>query len=286
LPRDVAAESFFYSQPLKDGSWDHSLEEDLNKVETMTAPAYRRLIGNQPLKRADRQILAQFIGLMIMRTKGPRDAANTHAEFLESPQFAQDFVAANHEDLSRTYGSAKVEEFRDELNRTGQGLQMPKNFHLKGVFERADRWGESIIQMSWTIWTAKPPAFFVTSDNPAFARNPCHIKSPGIVGIERDDLGVELGFPLSSRAFLIAKWCRRNAPLLAHCPASVTRVHALNTRTVLSATEHVFSPERSGQIEALVYEHRAFRLAYPKFSREGLLVVTKECPSPISRFGR
>src|SRR5687767_3718539 len=63
-PRTVAAESFFYSRQLEDGSWDHSLEDSLNKVETVTAPAYMRLIQKKPLKRADRQLLAQFIGLM------------------------------------------------------------------------------------------------------------------------------------------------------------------------------------------------------------------------------
>ena len=275
-PRDVAAESFFYSKQLKDGSWDHSLEDTLNKVETITAPAYKRLIENEPLKRGDRQIVAQFIGLMVMRTKGPRDAANAHVALLESPQFASDYVRLNDEALCAIYGRDKVQEFIDRVERSGQGLLMPKNFHLTHVFDRADRWGERIMQMSWTIWTARPPAFFLTSDNPAFARKPSYIKSPGIVGIDRDDLYVELGFPLSSTSFLIARWGQRGGQLLSHMNASAMRVLALNTRTVLSATEHVFSPEKSSQIEALVKEHKDFRLQYPKYTQQDLLTALRQ----------
>jgi Protein of unknown function (DUF4238) len=270
-PRDASAESYFYSTQRKDGTWDHTLEKARGVAETVTAPAMNRLIQNQPPKRGDRQLIAQYIGLMFVRTRGPRDNAASYMAELQSPQFAVDLLEQHWDLFCAEFGEAEVGKFYSDAKEKGAGLTMQKNFQIVKPFERADFWGGEIIRMSWAVWEAPASSFFVISDNPAFARDPRKLKAEGILGIGRDDLNVELGFPLSSRSFLIAKW--GDGPILERRSCTRMRVLALNTRTVLSALDEVYSPQKDWQIEALVKEHKDYRVQYVRFTREELLAM-------------
>lgn len=281
-PRKASAESYFYSAKRPDGTWDVRLEKALGVVERETAPALNRLIVNERANRTDRQLIAQYIGLMFMRTKLPRDNANAYVAELESPRFAAELVQQHGDSLSAVFGEAGVKQLYVDATK-GAGLVMPKNFHLDDIFERADRWGSKIFQMQWTIWKAPKSSFFVMSDNPAFARDPCKLKAPGILGLERADLNVEIGFPLSSRLFLIAKWA--SGPRLQHRSCTRNRVLALNTRTVLSAANEVYSPQRDEQIESLVNEYKDFRVQFTRVTREGLLGMWPEIAAEMRADG-
>jgi hypothetical protein len=234
----------------------------------------KRLILNQPEQVGDRQLVAQYIGLMFMRTRGPRDNAASYVTELESSQFGIDLVERHRKLFYEEFGKSQVEQFYKNAKEKGTGLRMPKNFHLANLFQRVEEWGRKVFSMEWTIWEAPASTFFIISDNPAFARDPCKLKAPAILGIDRDDLNVELGFPLSSRAFLIAKWGK--GPILLRESCRPLRVLALNTRTAVSAIDEVYSPARDAQIESLVREHKDYRVQYVQLTREDLLAMWPE----------
>jgi hypothetical protein len=76
-------------------------------------------------------------------------------------------------------------------------------------------------------------------------------------------LGVELGFPLSRRSFLVAKWGRDRD--LQYFRATKSRVRELNTRTVLSAHRHIFAAHRTPELMRLIETTKDFAVAYPSF---------------------
>ena len=73
------------------------------------------------------------------------------------------------------------------------------------------------------------------------------------------DHGVELGFPLTRDAYMIASW---NSLRTASQEDHADFVCDMNFRTVLSASECVCSPEPSNEISTLVVKHAGFRVQY------------------------
>jgi len=169
------------------------------------------------------------------------------------------FIPGEKSQISRRFPAEVVQRFRDEILLRGRGVSLSPKFYLELVPLRATKYAKLITEMDWTVYRSRTD-FFVTSDNPAFARRPDSLADPGLVGLERKDLGVELGFPLSRDSLLLVHWGNLR---VGYQRAAPSRVRELNRRTILSAHEHVYSPERSNTIEALMEEHSDFRLSYP-----------------------
>ena len=98
------------------------------------------------------------------------------------------------------------------------------------------------------------------------------MESPGFVGIDRDDLGVELGFPLSPHSFLLCDWSGPNC--IEYARATPSKVRHLNYRSILGANDAVFSSVESEETELLVKTHAAFQVGFspmplpePRFDR-------------------
>jgi hypothetical protein len=270
-PEKAASESYFYSVQRDDGTWDHSIEDALGDAENNAAPALRRLIEADHAVRDDRLTISNFIGLRYLRSKAMRDHAVEQAQKIKDPEATIQYIERDFDHYAQRYGAAAVRAFMAKVKERGEGVTMPKNVHLVGLFERGEKWGAEINKMSWTVWKAKPPNLFVISDNPAFCRRADDLFTPGIVGLRRRDLNAELGFPLSSRAFLIAKPARGQAfksggRTRGDCKTEIcdtARARNLNVRTVLSAHEHVFSPDNNSEIGNMVLAHRDFHLKHP-----------------------
>ena len=107
-PRDASAESYFYSAQCKDGTWDLALEKASGNIERETAPAIKRLILNQQLGDNDRELIASYIGLMFMRTRGPRDNAASYVDELQSPQFVVELLDRHWKLFCSEFGEAEV----------------------------------------------------------------------------------------------------------------------------------------------------------------------------------
>ncbi len=260
-PKNATSESRLYSVRRPDGSWDNSVESQLQRIESAAATPLKNLAAGRSVDGADRATIALFIGLMFLRVEGYGDHAARQAKMMESPEATIKFLE-NHSALGKILPTQLLDAFKKHVTERGYGVKLPPNYHLALLFKRASRYADVIRRMSWSVYQTSRPKFFVTSDNPAFARRSASPLDPGLVGLGRADLGVELGLPLSHKAFLVASWGNVPAGTLLAPPNKVTE---LNTRTVLSAPTHVFAPQESREIESLVRQHENFRLAYPKF---------------------
>jgi hypothetical protein len=261
-PKTAATENYFYSLQLADGTWDHSLEDAFGKIERTAAPIVSRLIRRGALPQGDRNWLAYFMAIQIDRSISIRRHADVQRDKAGTVDGTLRFLDKNREHLLSDRSSQEIEQYIEDVKARGYGVQLTDTFYLPYLLDGAPRLAKRIASMAWTICRPKRPHFFVTSDNPVFTRRPTWVESPGIVGIDRDDFGVELGFPLSSEQFLLARWPGRQDIAAVDC--SKSRVKELNRRTVLCAHEHVFCREKSDVIQSLVYQHQGFRLLHPE----------------------
>jgi hypothetical protein len=260
-PRHATAEIHFYSVQQADGAWDNSLEKALAEVEQKTAPAIKRLTSGDTLFRGDRETIAYFIGLLLFRVSAIAEHANAENARLQTVDGAIQFLRGDRKYLERLFSKAEVYAFEQEIRDRGIGVTPIAKHHLLMLATSAPKAARTIFEMQWNVCRTCTGSYFITSDRPAFTRRPHRLLDPYPVGFQRDDLGAELGFPLSRDAYLLATW----KPLPRSHTGTINRqrVRELNRRTVLSATKYVFAPEPSREISALIAEHRGFRVGYP-----------------------
>ena len=257
-PRRAEAELGFYSVPRPDGPPDDSFEDSLGRVERRAAEPLRQLAEGLPLCDEDRYAVSYFIALMFLRVRGYAAHAAEQARAAESPEFTLAFLEKSC--AARFFSREVIERYREEVRHRGRGLELPSNYQLAAIPGRAVGYASLLNRMRWTVCHARAD-FFVTSDNPAYARRPQSLEDPGLLGMARKDFGVELGFPLARRAYLIGHW----GPLReGRCRVTADRVRELNRRTVVCASRYVYSAERSDTIAALVARHKTFQLSYPR----------------------
>lgn len=257
-PKAATTERYLYSVQRPDGTWDDTLEDAFSKLESLSAPSLKELVEGREISAYSRLMLSVFIGAMFLKVSGPREHAERAKSRMETPEATIAFTKEKFDRLRRKIPEAEIIRFIEDVQQRGKGVTMPKNYHLDNVFERAVNIAGRIENMRWIVAKAPKGTCFITSDTPAFCRRPVTPFDERMVGLDRDDLKVELGFPLSSERFLIAKW--GDGPRLKFEKVSKSRVDALNLRTVLSANRHVFSPVRSDYIAELVAEHSDFRM--------------------------
>lgn len=260
-PRDATTESHFYSVKRADGTWDISIEQKLCEIETETAPALRRLAIRETLRKGDREKIAYFVALLFFRVSAVAEHSRRDAARMQTVEGTTKFVEADRDHLERLVSKEEIDAFIEEVQERGFGVTPHEKQHLLLLGSSARKATRNLLLMQWHVCRPPQGGFFITSDNPAFARRPHSLLDPYAVGIQRDDLGVEIGFPLSRSAYLLASW--KAMPARHAGAVSAQRVRELNRRTVLSATEYVFSPKRCPDIATLVAEHNTFKLKHP-----------------------
>jgi hypothetical protein len=204
-PKKATTHKHVYSDLLKDGSWDETLEDSFGRIETATASPLKELANGHPPGRTERWAISFFMALMWYRPYGLRAHADAQAEALATPDGTIAYIQSRP-DIYDAFSREAVDEYIEKVRNEGRGVRMPKNFHLVNLFERASHVAVSIFAMSWTVEHSVPGSFFITSDNPVLVRRAQNILDPGLVGFDRDDLEAEMGFPLSRETFLIARW--------------------------------------------------------------------------------
>ena len=170
-------------------------------------------------------------------------------------------IDAERATLLKRFSAQDLEEHKNRIRDRKYGVPVAPNCLLIDFPARVKHAAALIADMAWTVELATGGCFFVTSDNPAFVRNPKRLTDERIHAVT--DEGSELGFPLSRDAFLV---CRRpDRTPFAKGRASASRVRHLNEcGTVLSSHEFVFSPERSEDVASIVAEYSGFRLKLPE----------------------
>lgn len=261
-PKNCGFESHFYSLPKDDGGWDTAIDDQLTEIENKAAPAVKRLIAETPISGDDRVVISNFIAIQMKRTTTIRGMADLERQRIQETENALRWIDGHRHQLEERFPREEIEAHCEKLIESGTGIELPEKYYLSHIFTGLQRLTSSIHSMRWRVEKAPIGLHFVTSDNPAFPRRREWIESPGVVGIEKDHLNVELGVPLSASAFLVCDWDGRRPPL-EYCSATKSRLQHLNYRTVLSAWDCVFCPTDSEEIGNLVESNASFRVKLP-----------------------
>lgn len=211
VPEETATEAHYYSIEREDGSMDTTIETFLASVENDAAPLYERLAAGEMLRGADREVFAQFLGLMFLRTPQSRRLAANIARFHMETRIA---ATAAHADTFATMLKGLKEDGIDvsdaeEIRRmmldlSHSNLVLPKSYALR-ILEHAPTVANVFQQMKWCLIRAEGH-FFVTGDTPI-----CRAVDPRTVHPLLGDHGLlnktaEITFPLTPDRILLLNW--------------------------------------------------------------------------------
>jgi hypothetical protein len=223
-------------------------------AETVERPAnlvIRKLTTRQPVTDSERVQLAYYVAVMMKRIPAHRRRSS---EML--PEVLADLVTEVRSYLNTLSGQVGADP--EILKRRGFELDaVERKFHANpppNVLEQIrEPWPSKqmvklLFRMTWRVLISSGPAYFLTSDNPAF-----YFRSFGLARKES-----ELSFPLSTHYSLHGSWQQADSDL-AFVNAEQATVKEINRRIVSEA-------------ERLVFYHHAADWLPKLFKREKLLL--------------
>lgn len=212
-PADLASERSYYSFRRPDGTWDDSLEHEIERlVETPGLAVIRKLSsGNMRLNWAERDALSMLMAVQRLRVPHLRqmiDAA--HAEMIQR-------LLVEHDQMQQEQGPGRMwirhispvarpgdaERSRayvtkEELEEIQRSLDKdPGQFSRETLFSLATSFAKVFRRMKWTFYSNTDTPF-ITSDCPVLLWHEREdVKHAGMI---RPDTNIE--FPLSRTSLL------------------------------------------------------------------------------------
>lgn len=265
----IAKERYLYSFIDEKGSYDHTLEEELAKLELATTPILRKL--NQASREtfiaaSEKHILSEFIAVQFVRTPGFRN--QTQDVFAEMARVlllrtAQDMKVLKSlvEELDKNEGQSTGEEpdlhkLREFILKGEYGLKFTGNLLPALVGDFAADIAPALMIKEITIIRAPESEAFVTSDYPASvagdSKMPPFYRSGFLMG--------RVVLPIGSHSFLQLE----NKPdhQLLESPdqkveVSVKQVDAenvdlINRYIIANAENYVFSSEEDSKVQRML----------------------------------
>lgn len=213
-PRDLARERSYYSVRRPDGSWNDSLEHEMERaVEAPGLEVIRKLSsGNTRVGWPERDALAMLMAVQRLRVPHLRQMLDTvHAEMVHR-------LLMEYDEKQRTQGAGRMwirsmspvarpgeaerprtYVGRDELEEIQNALQEdPGQFSRGSLFNLAVSIAKVFRRMKWTIHYSNQGTPFITSDCPVLLRH--DREDFEHAGIIRQDSHLE--FPLSRNSLL------------------------------------------------------------------------------------
>lgn len=256
-PKNEAHRPDYYTLNESDENKD-MVERELSRIESLAAPIVRKLTTPQyvltPENAGD---LLLFVAFMFARVPAWREnldkiAAQTTKRLHVS--FARNKEAFHR--ICAKVASEKGVEFSDfeglrelVLSDNYELIQMSSSFNLGAMITSATDVAKIIAQFGYRALYAPAGKSFFTSDAPVFTIGP---DSSGIehLGMGFDWPQVSVIFPLNKRACL---YLRRGIEPHAEL-ADARQVDEINRLTMMTATNYLYSSERSRRTSRLFDE--------------------------------
>jgi len=212
--QDLALQRNYYSSKRRDGSWDDSLEQRIQKDIEDPGIAVLRLLaaGNRRLNWLQRDRLCLFVAVQRFRVPHMRQLIDSENESLinfwrsEFDRIEKE-IGKEPEEIIAGVASGLRPGKRHETTITKTDVERlakehesdPAMFSREYFMKIAAKFAQIFRYMKWTVYYAKAPNSFITSDCPAamaFGRNDLDV-----VAIVRADCRII--FPLSRTSVLV-----------------------------------------------------------------------------------
>ncbi|OJI06414.1 hypothetical protein BK004_03670 [bacterium CG10_46_32] len=187
-PKNILAETDFYTLKTKFGGKDYIIEQSLSQLEGEYASIFEKKIKTRlPLNNFEHVIVCAFVAAMLQRTLKQKE--NIEGFLDELIEMAEDMEKAH------SVPPKKSLELKEEK----------KNAHKTSVLKMIPHITEILLKMNIAFLCSNKRGSFITSDAPCFLFNPRlqwqRFYGPGL--IQRD---VEVRMPLSSEISISFSW--------------------------------------------------------------------------------
>lgn len=283
---NTAYEKYLYSVTLEDGKRTDDLENLISDIESKAAPVVSKVIGGEELTGDERASFASFMGISYVRTDAFR---HLYAQLAMNKLQIENLALAKNDEAFK----ARIKKYQEDCGPLSeedieilrQGMLNPRDAKLlvdKEWTLRALGFHDHVVpiflKMSWTVFRASEPNYFIASDNPLIFAVPEQHRHP-IYGGGLTDPKVELSFPLSSTTCLYATW-DLDAPAAREISADVVK-YANRVRATF-ARRFLFAREESDEIKQVGEEFKDVRPG-PRVSGLG---TTELSPVELKRTGK
>lgn len=182
----ISAEAHYYSIQLDDGTWDASLDDWITGIEGKAVDGLRTLLTKKIPAGADRNHVAQWLGLTYTRTRGMRrimaetmarvDQTEDYALAADEEKFAE-WIAKQEAMLGAEFEEADKQRIRAEMLAPNASPIEITKARLLDIWDRMKRLVPVIQRLKWTVVEAAKDSYFVTSDVPLIVSNPTPTKA-------------------------------------------------------------------------------------------------------------
>ncbi len=201
----VSIEKHIYTLPKVFGIDPYALERAFGSIEGLAAPVLKQLANQLSLHGVDRKTVATFMAIQLKRSTHLNDHHKRFAEYVSKPDVIVTYLEENREQLSRKFPENEIDILIDDYKSGRKRFEINTSEMMLHAQRRNEDYRREFMDMYWRLEISKDGSF-LTSDNPVYARNRENPLTPGTVGITRQDLNVEVCFPICPKAVIVLSW--------------------------------------------------------------------------------
>lgn len=246
-PKNAAQEPDYYALPAEGERDGQELERLFSQMESISAPALRKILKGKLVTVDVKRIVAGFIAFMLARVpvqldhvgESMAEVARTIMRVLrEAATVDPAGFRAHLEQAARDTGIAEIATLPpDALNPEDYDITTDRMAALRPLIALVPAFSDYLSRMDWTFFRTFAGRFFVTSDHPVGIVDP-------VVRTFETGFGIptaEITFALSCSAAVVMRWHSPGAMRWRDREATVDEVAQINRRTALRA-EGLFAP--------------------------------------------
>lgn len=206
-PKNILAETDFYTIKLKSGGKDYSIEKTLSQIEGEYASVFEKKIkAKLPLNDYEHIIVCVFVAAMLQRTLAQKE--NIEGFIDQMIEMTEEMEKANNLPPERSL----------ELK------QEKENAHKISLVQMIPRITEILLKMNLAFMCSNKQGAFITSDSPCFLFNP-DLQWQRFYGPGLGQKHVEVRMPLSPEISIDFSWINN---LRGYLNIDTDLVHELN----------------------------------------------------------
>lgn len=266
--KDAAVHKHYYSfKSQVSGTRDsQTLEKWLGDIEASVSKIYRKIINKQKINNLERSRFSTFLALTLTRVPNYRENMinKPTAQLMKRIQTISassrrrfEIQMKQYEKDTGTKLSVPVEQLRQYILKGNYDIKVTNpGYSLGFMVETAQDLAPIFHKMNWAFLEITNDKYFLTCDNPLYYTDPTH-KPNSFYGVGLMNREIEVTLPLSKELALLATW----KGLTGYHTATKKIRDTINGRTIISAQNFVFAPEKSIKISRTV---KRFKGSSPK----------------------
>lgn len=216
-PKNILAETDFYTLKIKSGEKDYKLEKSLSQLESEYSSVFEKRIKHKiPLNDYEHIVLCAFVAAILQRTL--KQKKNIEGFF--------DQLITMTEETEKAHGV--------EPKKSLELKQVKEEAHKLSIIQMIPKVTQILFQMNLAFLCTNRRGSFITSDAPCFLFN-SRLQWQRFYGPELDQKYVEVRMPLSPEISICFSWVNN---LRGYLEIDTDRIHEYNRMVFGYSHEH------------------------------------------------